>query len=170
MATRTSLPLSLLLGANALAHCAGLVAPAQGLPQPAPAGGGTLTLGKEAYRFVLEAVNLAPAQPKLKLPRAFVLRGRLEAETGAPLSFELTALEDGRIYGLRIVRKRPAAGDDDRWGASLKTKVEVLELDARPGGKLRIAVTGPLTYAQGGEGGATTWKGELWGTFETVPL
>lgn len=137
---------------------------------PAPKGGGSLTLGKEPFRFQFESVNLAPAQPKLKLPRAFVLRGKLVPEQGPSLAFELTALEDGRIYGLRILRKRKEGGEDDRWGAAPKTKVEILALDAQPQGKLRIALSGPLTYVQGAQGGTTTWSGELWGTFESVPL
>lgn len=133
-------------------------------------GGGTLHLGKEACQFEFESLNLAPAQPQLKLPRTFVLRGKLRPESGPALSFELTAMEDGRIYGLRIVRKRPGAGDDDRWGALLKTKVEVVELDARPGGKLRLALSGPLSSVEGARGGTSSWKGELWGTFREVPL
>lgn len=135
--------------------------------QPAPEkGGGALTLGKEAHRFAFESLNLAPAQPALKLPRAFVLRGRLVPESGKPLAFELTALEDGRIYGLRILRKGGPDGEE-RWSATAKTKVEILELDANPKGRLRLRLSGPLTAVPGG---ATTWSGELWGTFESVPL
>ncbi len=145
-----------------------LIAPLLLSPAPEAQGGGSLVLGKEAYTFAFEGLNLAPAQPKLKLPRAFVLRGRLVPEQGPSLSLELTALEDGRIYGLRILRKRPG-GEEERWGAQAKTKVEVLELDARQGGKLRIALSGPLAYAQGSTGSSSTWKGELWGTFTVVP-
>lgn len=138
--------------------------------QPGQAkGGGSLTLGKETFQFRFEALNLAPAQPKLKLPRAFVLRGKLIPESGAPLAFELTALEDGRIYGMRIQRKGAGPGDD-RWAATVKTKVEILHLEANPQGRLRIGLSGPLAAVQGGQSLATSWAGELWGTFESVPL
>lgn len=134
-----------------------------------PAGGGNLHLGQDSFRFTFESLNLAPAQPKLKLPRAFVLRGRLAPPSGTPLSFELTALEDGRIYGLRMIRKHGHPAEDYSWSATLKTRVEVLELDARPGGKLRLSLSGPLTTMEGSKSGSTTWKGELWGTFREVP-
>lgn len=137
---------------------------------PATTGGGTLQVGKESYKFTIESLNLAPAQPKLKLPRAFVLRGKLVPPEGPSLAFELTALEDGRIYGLRLVRKRPDASEGERWSATLKTKVDVLELDARPAGKLRISLSGPLAGSEGDKSGPTLWKGELWGTFRDVPL
>jgi hypothetical protein len=133
-------------------------------------GGGTLQVGQETFKFAFDSLNLAPAQPKLKTPRTFVLRGKLTPIAGTALSFELTALEDGRIYGLRIVRKHPNATDDDRWSVTLKTKVEVLELNAQPGGKLRIALSGPLTSVESGKAGAASWKGELWATFREVPL
>jgi hypothetical protein len=134
------------------------------------ASGGTLQLGRESFRFSAESLNLAPAQPKLKLPRTFVLRGKLEPAGGTAISFELTALEDGRIYGLRLLRKQGNGLESERWGATLKTKVEVQELDARPGGKLRISLSGPLASNEADKGGATSWKGELWATFREVPL
>lgn len=133
-------------------------------------GGGILHVGIAAFKFRFESINLAPAQPKLKVPRTFVLRGKLEPESGPALTFELTAMEDGRIYGLRILRKRPKPATDDYWGATLKTKVEVLELDARPGGKLRISLSGPLTSVEENKMGTSSWKGELWATFREVPL
>ena len=137
---------------------------------PETTGGGSLQIGKESFKFRFESLNLAPAQPKMKLSRTFVLRGKLESESGPSLAFELTAMEDGRIYGLRILRKRPAAGEQDYWGASLKTKVEVLELDARPGGKLRLSLSGPLTAMENNESGQSSWKGEIWATFKEVPV
>lgn len=139
-------------------------------PMTETSGGGTLQLGREAFKFRPESLNLAPAQPKLKLPRTFVLRGKLEPAGGTAVSFELTALEDGRIYGLRLVRKHPNGAENERWGATLKTKVEVQELDAKPGGKLRISLSGPLASNEADKGGATSWKGELWATFREVPL
>lgn len=136
--------------------------------QVAPSkGGGSLTLGKDLYQFRFDAVNLAPAQPRLKLPRAFVLRGKLVPTQGTPLVFELTALEDGRIYGLSIVRKRPNGAVEERWAATLKTKVDVLELVAQAGGRVKVALSGTLSTAAGA---VIPWKGELWGTFESVPL
>ena len=147
-----------------------LASPGTGSQTVEGEGGGTLQVGSAAFKFRFESINLAPAQPNLKLPRTFVLRGKLEPESGPALTFELTAMEDGRIYGLRILRKRPKPATDDYWGATLKTKVEVLELDARPGGKLRLSLSGPLTSVEENKMGPSSWKGALWATFREVPF
>ena len=126
-------------------------------------GGGNLTLGGAAYRFVPQDLSLA--EPKGGLPGAVRIRGELVPEAGgAPYHMELVVLRSGRLYLLHL--RRGARGQyPDTWAATLSTRVRILALGDHPGGRLELACEGRLTGVVGRRPVSAPWAGRIWAVF-----
>jgi hypothetical protein len=132
-------------------------------------GGGSIKIGEITHQFLPEALSAAPA--KNRLPRAFLLQGKLipqNAPKAHTLNFELTLFETGQIYRLEIL-KREGERERVRWGASLKTKIQILAFTPKLGGRLSLGMEGPLVGVVDAEGRESAWKGEIWATFSNFP-
>lgn len=129
-------------------------------------GGGQVAIGGESYGFTPLSLNLAAAAPGSKGARAFQLKGELRKE-GPPIEFELTGLQPGRIYMLKLQRR--TRNGLDVWAATLKTEMRIETFEPVLGGRLQLRLSGPLTGAVGGQTVHTAWKGGIWATFSGAP-
>ncbi|HEX9009297.1 MAG TPA: hypothetical protein VF804_02940 [Holophagaceae bacterium] len=126
-------------------------------------GGGTLTLGHTAYRFMPK--DLAAAGPKEGLPGALRIRGELIPETGGPVyTLELVVLRNGRLYLLNL-RHGTRGQYPDTWAATLSTRVRILALEDHPGGRVELACEGRLTGVVDRRPVSGSWQGHLWAIF-----
>ena len=149
-----------------------LALPSATLPSPSREAGPniheSLQIGAESYRFHAEKLILSTPNPQLNGKRLFRLNGKLLPASGQPIQLEMTVVEDGRIYLLKLARKRGAGLGEDVWAATLKTRIEVLELQAKAGGRLRLRISGPLAATLKEGGSLTTWSGEIQAVFNGV--
>ena len=140
------------------------------LASPAPPSvvvpGNKVELGGTLYLFHPVELILSSPTAQMKGRRMFRLSGRLVPAGGKAISMELTASESGSIYLLKLTRPRGTA--QDVWAATMKTKVEVLDLQAKAGGRLHLKLSGPLaaTLEQGGS--FTQWSGEVQARFNGI--
>lgn len=126
-------------------------------------GGGSLTLGHAAYRFVPNDLSLA--EPKGGLPGAVRIRGELVPEAGgAAYALELVVLWNGRLYLLSI-RRGQKAQYPDTWAATLDTRVKLLALEDHPGGRIELECEGRLTGVVDRRPVSGSWQGRLWAIF-----
>jgi hypothetical protein len=120
--------------------------------------GGRLRLGSETLTFVPSSLELASRGGAEAGRRVFRLKGRLLGGA-VPADFELTGYGDGTLYMMRLQRR--TSRGLDTWAATLKTRMEVLAFDERPGGRLHLRLSGPLVGSVGGRTVHTEWQGEL---------
>ena len=126
-------------------------------------GGGALTLDGATFRF--EPHSAATAPPRGGLPGAIRLRGVLiPVKGGRTIALDLVVLKDGRLYTLSL-RRDGKADYPDTWAAVAGTRVKVLALEDRPGGRVELACEGPLTGVVGRRPVSSRWKGRLWAAF-----
>lgn len=126
-------------------------------------GGGSLTLGQAAYRFVPK--DLATADPKGGLPGALRIKGQLVPEAGgAAYALELVVLRDGQLY-LMSLRRGGKGQYPDTWAATPGTRVKVLALEDHPGGRVELEVEGRLTGVVDRKPVSASWQGRLWARF-----
>jgi hypothetical protein len=126
-------------------------------------GGGSLTLGHAAYRFIPK--DLALAEPKGGLPGALRIKGELVPEAGGPVyALELVVLRDGRLY-LMSLRRGQKGQYPDTWAATLSTRVKLLALEDHPGGRVELEVGGRLTGVVDRKAISAPWQGRLWAVF-----
>ncbi len=145
-----------------------LVLPALASPAPPPAALPKNTVELGGTRYVFRPVELILSTPtaRMKPQRMFRLSGRLVPTAGAAIAMELTASEGGSIYLLKLTRSRGTG--QDVWAATMKTKVEVLDLQARPGGSLHLRFSGPLAATLEKGGAFTQWNGEIRARFNGI--
>ena len=123
-------------------------------------GGGELHLDGTAYRLEPESVASIPA--RAGLPPLIRLTGRLvPGDPAHAFDLELSLLKDGTLYLLRLVRPTPG-GYPDSWAATGRTRVRLLRLEDRSGGRVELACSGPLTGVIGRRPRNGTWRGTLW--------
>jgi hypothetical protein len=126
-------------------------------------GGGSLTLGQAAYRFVPK--DLALAEPKGGLPGALKIKGELLPEAGGmAYTMELVVLRNGRLYLLSL-RRGQKGQYPDTWAATLGTRVKVRVLEDHPGGRVELEVGGRLTGVVARKPVSASWEGRLWTIF-----
>lgn len=135
-------------------------------PQPAAPRGDTVELGGAAYVFHPSKLLLSAPAAQLKKQRLFRLSGRLVPAAGEAIAMDLTATETGSIYLLTL--RRHSGTGSDVWAATLKTKVEVLELRGNSGGLLRLKLSGPLAATTAKGGSITQWSGEIKARFDVI--
>lgn len=123
-------------------------------------------LGGNTYRFQSQKLILSLPAAQMKGKRMFRLSGRLLPVSGEAISMELTASETGSIYLLKLMRPRGNA--QDVWAATMKTKVEVLDLQGKAGGRLHLKLSGPLAASLDKGGSSTLWSGEIAARFNGV--
>lgn len=133
-------------------------------PQPVERLGNKVELGGTTYTFHPSKLILSTPTARMKGKRMFRLSGQLVPATGEAIAMELTAAETGSIYLLKLTRGK----GPDVWAATMKTKVDVLELQAKSGGSLHLKLSGPLaaTLAEGGS--FTQWSGGIQAQFDGV--
>ncbi len=145
-----------------------LILPALASPasRPAVPSKNTVELGGSSYLF--RPVNLFLSSPatQLKGRRMFRLSGQLVPATGGAIALELTAYETGSIYLLKLTRPKGTA--QDVWAATMKTRVEVLDLQAKSGGRLHLRLSGPLAATLGSGGSFTQWSGDIQARFNGI--
>jgi hypothetical protein len=136
--------------------------PAQSVASPQ----NRVELGGMHYVFNPAKLLLSSPSTQRKGKRMFRLSGRLVPATGEAIAVELTAAETGSIYLLKLTR--PRGNGHDVWAATMKTKAEVLAIQANPGGMLHLKLSGPLaaTLEQGGS--FTQWSGEIQARFDVI--
>lgn len=115
----------------------------------------------------LEALAGKP-QGGIKTP-ILKVRGRFTPPQEGPLEFDLEVTTSGQIYRMNLFRKE-AGQEVERWAATLKTQVRVLEMEGRVGGTVRLKLTGPLSGLVRGQGRQEAWTGEIWYTLQSWPL
>ncbi len=135
-------------------------------PPPFPGRENKLEIGGTPYLFRPVKLILSTPSAQMKGKRMFRLIGRLVPTSGDPISMELTASEAGSIYLLKLARPRGEA--QDVWAATLKTKVEILDLQAKAGGRLHLKLTGPLVATLENGGSNTNWEGEILARFDGI--
>jgi len=135
-------------------------------PQPAAQRGNKVELGGMHYLFHQQKLILSTPTTQMKGKRMFRLSGRLVPATGEAITMELTAAETGSIYLLTLTRPRPHG--HDVWAATMKTRAEVLELQAKAGGGLHLKLSGPLAATLEKGGSFTEWKGEILARFDGI--
>ncbi|MBL0209915.1 MAG: hypothetical protein IPQ13_03220 [Holophagaceae bacterium] len=145
-----------------------LVLPALGSPAPPPDAprANKVELGGTSYQFQPLKLILSTPSVQMKGKRMFRLSGRLVPAAGEAVAMELTASETGSIYLLKLTR--PRGSGQDVWAATLKTKVQVQELQAKAGGALRLELSGPLAATLEKGGGFTHWNGGILARFNGV--
>ncbi|HJV90554.1 MAG TPA: hypothetical protein VJ623_09635 [Holophagaceae bacterium] len=150
----------------ALAALQGVLALAQGEFPPIQGGGG-LTVDGRLLAFRPTEGVAGPPQGGLKV-KVLRLKGTFQNPKGEALAFELQFTEGGQIYRMNLFRK---VGDREveRWAATMKTQVKVVELQGRVGGTVRLKLAGPLSGVVNGVGKQTSWEGELWYTLQSWP-
>ncbi|HJV21660.1 MAG TPA: hypothetical protein VJ570_03135 [Holophagaceae bacterium] len=150
----------------ALAALQGATALAQGEIPPIQ-GGGALTVDGRRLAFRPTEALAGPPQGGLKV-KVLRLKGTFRGPRGENLDFELQVTEGGQIYRMNLFRK-VADREVERWAATMKSQVKILELQGRVGGTVRLKLTGPLSGVVDGVGKQTTWDGELWCTLQSWP-
>lgn len=152
---KTALPLLIALAAPLAAQ------------SPALQGGGEVIIAGTTYRF--EPASLMASSQPVNGNQMLKIKGRLiSANPDATLDMELVALGDHEIYLLKLKGPDGMA----RWGANLKTKVEVkAPPEPKEGDRATFEVSGPLVRLEGGKEKRTTWSGTFWSAFtvEQVP-
>ena len=145
-----------------------LVLPALTYPlaQPVEPRGNKVDLGGTSYLFHPMKLILSSPAKQLKGKRMFRLSGRLVPATGEAIAMELTASETGSIYLLKLTR--PRGRGQDVWAATMKTKVGMLDLQARAGGTLHLKLSGPLAATLEKGGSFTQWSGEVRARFDGI--
>jgi hypothetical protein len=137
---------------------------------PALKGGGEVVLAGTRYRFEPESLMASTAAVEGK--QVLQVRGRLVAEDPATaLDIELITLGTRMIYRLNLVRHEGSA-EKVRWGANLKTQVEVAAPGhPQDGDRATFKVQGPLVGMVEGTAKRATWSGSFWAGFsvEQVP-
>lgn len=145
-----------------------LVVPSLASPAPEPVvlRENKVELGGTSYLFHQVKLILSTPTTQVKGKRMFRLSGQLVPTTGEAIAMELTAAETGSIYLLKLTR--PRGKGQDIWAATLKTKAEVLDLQAKAGGSLHLKLSGPLaaTFEKGGS--FTQWSGEIQARFDGI--
>lgn len=123
-------------------------------------GGGQLTLAGKVYRFQPTGLFVAP--PKGGLPGAIRMTGDLIPASGeAPFQMALVFLRTGQLYLLDIHRSGKGQYPDT-WAATQQTRLKILSLQARPGGRLELACSGLLTGVVGQKPVQGRWGGRIW--------
>lgn len=135
-------------------------------PQSALQRGNKVELGGTKYLFQQQKLLLSTPTTQMRGKRMFRLSGRLVPATGEAITMELTAAETGSIYLLKLTRPRGTA--QDVWAATMKTVVEVLDLQAKAGGTLHLKLSGPLVASLENGGSFTEWKGEIQARFNGI--
>ena len=135
-------------------------------PQPALARENAVEIGGIPYLFHPAKLVLSTPTHQMKGKRLFRLTGRLVPAHGEFIAMELTAAETGSIYLLKLTRS--GGKSQDVWAATTKTKVEVQELQANPGGALRLKLSGPLVATIENGGSVTYWRGEILARFDVI--
>lgn len=135
-------------------------------PQSAAQRGSKVELGGTRYVFHQQKLILSTPTAQMKGKRMFRLSGRLVPTTGEAISMELTAAETGSVYLLTLTR--PRTKGQDVWAATMKTKAEVLDLQAKAGGSLHLKLSGPLAATLEAGGSFTEWKGEIQARFDGI--
>ncbi|MDE3246235.1 MAG: hypothetical protein KGN80_09120 [Acidobacteriota bacterium] len=125
-----------------------------------------MEIGGTAYQFHSAKLMLSSPNAQANGKRMFRLSGSLVPAHGESIAMELTSAETGAIYLLKLTR--PRGNGQDIWAATMKTKVEVLELQASPGGALRLKLSGPLVAALESGGSFTRWSGEIQARFDVI--
>ncbi len=123
-------------------------------------------IGGISYQFRPAKLMLSSPNAQLKGKRMLRLSGSLVPAHGEPIAMELTTAETGAIHLLKLTR--PRASGQDVWAATMKTKVEVLELQPSPGGALRLKFSGPLVATLENGGSLTHWSGEIRAQFDVI--
>lgn len=151
-----------------LAMAAGMISLFLWSGLPACAGGdlsvqppNQVLLGAELYQFHPEKVRLSLPNSQMVGEKMFRLTGKFLPRVGEPIRVEMTAAQDGRLYTLKLNRRRKNDRSEDIWAATLKTRIEVLEFQPKPGGKLRLRCSGPLAATLKEGGSQTVWSGEI---------
>ena len=141
-----------------------LAGPAVQAQSPILQGGGEIILAGTHYRF--EAESLMASTTTEGGNRALQLRGKLVPDdASAALDFELVTLGPRIIYNMKLVRGEGSA-EKVRWGANLKTRVEVLAPEhPRDGDRATFKVQGPLVGVEEGKAKRATWSGSFWAEF-----
>ena len=148
-----------------------LLAVAAAAQAPAPKDDNRVEIGTEAFIFHPEKLLLSRPNRSLKGKKLFRLLGHLVPDHGEPIRLELTATGEGQIYLLKMTRARGKGeyGEyNDAWAATVKTRVEVLKIQAEKGGVLLLRLSGPLAATLHNGGGATAWRGEIQARFDGV--
>lgn len=135
-------------------------------PQPVVLRENKVELGGTPYLFHPVKLILSTPTTQLKGKRMFRLSGQLVPITGEAIAMELTAAETGSIYLLKLTR--PRGKGQDIWAATLKTKAEVLDLQAKAGGSLHLKLSGPLAATLEKGGSFTQWSGEIQARFDGI--
>lgn len=130
-------------------------------------GGGALKVAGRRLTFKPSEAVAGPPQGAVRV-KVLRLKGTFRSPSGEPLDLEMQFTETGMIYRMNLFRK---AGDQEveRWAATLKTQVKVLELDGRVGGIVRLRLSGPLSGMVAGVGRQDAWEGDLWFTLQSWP-
>lgn len=140
---------------------------AQGSVELKAVGGGELKIGATTYLFTLADLSMAP--PKGGLPGAVKLTGTLASRDGSPgFRMDLTVLKNGTLYML-VIQRRMGQAYPDSWNATPKTRVRILKMEDRLGGRVEIRCDGPLTGVLAQKPVQASWTGSLWATFPGGP-
>jgi hypothetical protein len=124
-------------------------------------GGGKLKIGDGAYRFAVE--DLATIRAKGSFPGALKFVGRLIPGDGtAPYRMTLTLLKTGTIYTM-VIQRRKGKAYPESWNATIQTRMHILKLDDRMGGRVEISCEGPLIGIIGGKSVNADWSGLISG-------
>lgn len=124
-------------------------------------GGGHLKIGNSPYRFILE--DLVTLKAKGNTPGALKFTGRLIPTDGtAPYKMTLTLLKNGTVYTM-VIQRRKGKAYPDSWNATAKTRVRILTLHDRLGGRVEISCEGPLTGVVGQLPVNADWSGQISG-------
>ncbi len=126
-----------------------------------------MTVAGRRLEFKPTEAQVGPPQGGLKV-KVLRLKGTLRSPQGEQLEWELQFAEGGQIYRMNLFRK---SGDQEveRWAATLKTQVKVLQLEGRVGGTVRLKLSGPLSGIVEGIGRQDAWEGEIWYTLQSWP-
>ena len=123
-------------------------------------------IGETSYRFHPVKLILSTPTAKQKGKRMFRLAGQLIPASGEAIAMELTAAENGSIYLLKLTR--PRGNGQDVWAATMKTKMEVLDLQAKAGGRMQLKLSGPLAATLEKGGSFIQWSGEIQAHFDGI--
>lgn len=131
-------------------------------PLPLSAGGGgSLKIGGGHYRFVLQDLVTIGTKDRSSGVLKFV--GRLIPGDGTlPYQMTLTLLKNGTVYMMTIQRRRGNAYPDS-WNATANTRVRILKLNDRLGGRVELDCEGPLVGVVGQRPVQADWSGQIWG-------
>lgn len=125
-----------------------------------------LEIGGIPYQFHPLKLVLSTPTAQLKGNRMLRLSGRLVPAVGEAIALDLMASETGFLYLLTLTR--PRGQGQDVWAATMKTRVEVLDLQAKSGGRLHLRLSGPLAATLGSGGSFTQWSGDIQARFNGI--